>query len=670
MEEPAEPQSIQARIAALKLSQVGRGPVTATPPPAGSVPPLKPLRRASANVPLGNSANNGITNEPDGPGRSNVFPSPIITQDRQISSPSQGPSSAPKLPPRRPTNPSPALPPRRPSDQLSRRDSQESLSSVVSSVSALSNGTSRATSHPRSRVPSSDGLRPMAPVYDPSTLPPLPPKRAEQEKMKKEMARMPLKGAKSSPSIPKTDVLPPPTLPTLPTVPQRPPVRERSREPPTPAVRKLPPKEPPPMPARALPPPITEERKNVSYLNGTTNGYTNGHTNGRTPSPNPPPIPHSSRPDLSKLLATKPKMPSVPLGTRPSQPSTSVCLKCRDFSGPDSHAARYPRQTVPSVDWLAHELTAPFPSPTDKARAIFTWLHHNVEYDVYSFFNNCVRGQTPTETLSSGLAVCEGYAGLFVTLALKAGLEAVKISGHGKGYGYAALKPSDPTPPQNASHAWNAVKIDNGEWKLIDACWGAGSVSGKGQPYNKHFTPERFTQDNDEFGLDHFPMNGDYFYRNDGRPRISWEEYIRGDPGGEYLTIYSHISEQEGIDRRSFTPRYKHISSSPSAHAGSTIRFSFSRTCPHWTPEKHGLGKAYTYVLCHAGEWTVFETNGREWWCDVPVNRVGKRGDNIQLYFVRTVGDDNGRGLTKDGYLRAKGRKGMGFGGVAAWDIV
>ncbi|MCJ1354800.1 MAG: hypothetical protein MMC33_004790 [Icmadophila ericetorum] len=675
MEEPAEPQSIQARIAALKLNQVGRGPVTATPPPPGSVPPTKTVRRASANVPLGNSSNNGIGNEHDGPSRSNVLPPPTtILRDRQVSSPSLGPGSTPKLPPRRPTNPSPALPPRRPSDQLSRRDSQESLSSVVSSVSALSNGTTRATSTTRSRQPSSDGTRPMAPVYDPSTLPPLPPKRAEQEKMKKEMARIPLKGTKSSPSVPKADVLPPPILhaSTLPTIPQRPPARGRATEllPPSQPARKLAPREPPPMPARSRPSPNSDEHTHGGYLNGNTNGYANGHINGRTSSSNPPPIPLSSRPDLSKILATKPKMPSIPLGTRPTQTSSGVCLKCRDFSAPDAHAACYPRQNVPSIDWLAHELTTPFPFPTDKARAIFTWLHHNVEYDVYSFFNNCVRGQTPADTLSTGLAVCEGYAGLFVTLALKAGLEAVKISGHGKGYGFSALQPGDPIPPQKASHAWNAVKIDNGEWKLIDACWGAGSVAGKDKPYQKHFKPERFTQDNDEFGLDHFPMNGDYFYRNDGRPRISWEEYIRGDPGGEYLTIYSNNCENEGFNKRSFTPRYKKIPFSPSAHPGSTIHFSFKRSCPHWTPEKHGLGKPYTYVLCHAGEWTPFDTNGREWWVDIPVSKIGKRGDNIQLYLVKTVGDNDGRGMTKERYLQAKGRMGMGFGGVAGWDVV
>jgi transglutaminase/protease-like cytokinesis protein 3 len=103
-------------------------------------------------------------------------------------------------------------------------------------------------------------------------------------------------------------------------------------------------------------------------------------------------------------------------------------------------------------------------------------LHHNVDYDTHSFFNNCVMPTTPEKTVQSGLAVCEGYAGLFAALALKAGLEAMVCSGACKGYGHAPLEPGQAIPPYESTHAWNVVKIDNGEWKLIDPCWGAGHL--------------------------------------------------------------------------------------------------------------------------------------------------------------------------------------------------
>ena len=170
----------------------------------------------------------------------------------------------------------------------------------------------------------------------------------------------------------------------------------------------------------------------------------------------PPPIPLASRPDLSKIQATKPR---------------TECLKCRDFSYPDAHATRFPRESLPSPNlaWLATQLTAPFPSPTDKARVIFTWLHHNIEYDTYSFFNGCVEYAAPSDTFTKGLAVCQGYADLFEVLATHSGLEAKVISGHGKGIGYHDPAPGSPLPPYQSGHAWNVVKIDGGKWKLIDA---------------------------------------------------------------------------------------------------------------------------------------------------------------------------------------------------------
>jgi transglutaminase/protease-like cytokinesis protein 3 len=166
------------------------------------------------------------------------------------------------------------------------------------------------------------------------------------------------------------------------------------------------------------------------------------------------------------------------MASKPKPGAVGSCLICRDFSAPDQHAARFPREHLPSSDvgWLAQQLCSPFPSPTDKARAIFTWLHHNVDYDVHSFFNGTVSPTTPEKTITSGLAVCEGYAGLFAALALKAGLQALVCSGDGKGFGHSPLEPGQPVPAFESNHAWNAVCIDNGEWKLIDPCWGAGHI--------------------------------------------------------------------------------------------------------------------------------------------------------------------------------------------------
>jgi hypothetical protein len=361
-------------------------------------------------------------------------------------------------------------------------------------------------------------------------------------------------------------------------------------------------------------------------------------------------------------------------------------LVCRDFSGPDTRAAQYPRESLPTQDlgWLANELTAPFPSLTDKARVIFTWLHHNIKYDVVAFFNNAVKPSTPGSTLASGLAVCEGYAALFTTLATKAGLEAIVIGGHGKGYGHTPLAPGQPIPQYNAGHAWNAVKIDGGQWKLIDACWGAGAVNGHGQPYIQRFEPHMFTISNEEFGLKHFPGNGDHFFRNDGR-QITWEEYITTDPdapsGLKPLQIYSD-ADKYSIGRKTLYPAGGIISV---YNTPGPVRFQFGLFCEHWTLARHSREKPGLFLLMIHG------VDGREddrlpfihvsgsgpggggemWYVDVAdARQLGAPGQKIQIAVLKTLGERHDcRGVTAQEYQSQVGRVGMSWAYIAEWTL-
>lgn len=361
---------------------------------------------------------------------------------------------------------------------------------------------------------------------------------------------------------------------------------------------------------------------------------------------------------------------------------------CRDFSAPDARAAQYPRQSLPTQDlgWLANELTAPFPSLTDKARVIFTWLHHNILYDTYSFFNNCVQPSTPASTLASGLAVCEGFAGLFAALAAKAGLEAIVISGHGKGFGHEALAPGAPVPPFSTGHAWNAVKIDGGRWKLIDPCWGAGHVNGRDQPYQQVFSPIQFTMSNDEFGLKHFPKNKEHFFRDDGRPEISWEEYMRTNPdnpsGLTPIRMYCGV-EKNSIGRRTISPANGQLSvySTPSP-----VRFQFGLLCEHWTLAHHSRHKPGLFLLMIKGvdgrkeERLLFNHvpgsgpngGGEFWYVDVPDARMlGAPGQKVLLAVLTKFGDrEDCRGLTSQEYRSQLGRVAMSWAYVAEWELV
>jgi Transglutaminase-like superfamily len=301
-------------------------------------------------------------------------------------------------------------------------------------------------------------------------------------------------------------------------------------------------------------------------------------------------------------------------------------------------------------------------------------LHHNIDYDTEAFFAHKVQPSTPASTLRSGLAVCEGYAALFTALATPAGLESVVIGGHGKGYGHTPLRPGAPIPPYSAGHAWNAVRIDNGEWKLIDCCWGAGNVQGAGMPYERNFKPQFFTMDNDEFGASHFPEDRARFHRLDGRPGVSWEEYMLDDVG-ERVLVYGPATPEHGIGERTFQPALKHIGVHDPA-GGPVVRFQFAAVCPHWDNERHGRGKPYVMVLHVEGrdgrepDNVPFQTDGRVWWLDVQRVELGAPGQKVTAFAVTSFDGRDGRAVGIEEFKRRKGRVAMGFGGVAMWELV
>lgn len=724
-ETEAAPLSLKERIAALQLSQVGKAPSQPSnvrnasaatprprPPPPPSPRPSVPARPQSANNPL---IHDHASMSPRQVGNQ-----PAIESARPALPPRTSKSSSlipldPVLPSRRPSiQPSPALPPRRPSEapsqqnaDRSRRGSTDSTSSAAttrSSISAISTATSLTSQSERYKI--------CAPDYDPSSLPVLPPKRTKEEREAADRKyagvrpARPLRQTRSTPKVAQAQhgTTPPPPatrqISTTAVSPSLPASAQKQRLTNNPAPVKgswLPPTsqkvapalparcdqqqfpEQPPRPIRAdvLPAPRPRQSALSFGMNKSTN--TPPSLPGSRPERaketdgGPPPIPTTSKPDLAALQASKPRSSGATAG--PNLPAAQgACLICRDFSGPDNHAARFPRESIPSNDlgWLAHQLTAPFTSATDKARAIFTWEHHNIAYDTVAFFGNNVQPSTPQSTFQTGLAVCEGYASLFSALALKAGLESLVISGHGKGFGYAPMAPGAAIPPYNAGHAWNAVKIDNDEWKLIDCCWGAGNICPqRSQAYNKDFTPERFTQSNEDFGLDHFPGDNAHQFRKDGRV-VSWEDYMRGDKTTCSATIYGDASS-EGLLKRSFRPSEGTI---VLAQQGPTVRFSFQKICPHWNPLKNGNGNWYLYVLMIDAQkddpqrgFVPFETNGEVWWCDVPTRDLGGPGMKVQINSMTKFDGKDGRGLSLRTFKDRIGKCGWACSSVGVWEI-
>lgn len=180
--------------------------------------------------------------------------------------------------------------------------------------------------------------------------------------------------------------------------------------------------------------------------------------------------------------------------------------------------------------------------------------------------------------------------------------------------------------------------------------------------------------DNNEFGTRHYPENNAYFFRTDGRPSISWEEYCLDD-AGERLTVYGDATTDHGLGERTFQPTAKHIKAYDPQN-GPVIRFQFASMCVHWDNEKHGKGKPYVMVL-HVGgrdgresDWLPFQTDGKVWWLDVNRADLGAPGQKVSVYAVTSFDGKDGRGVSYSEYKSKKGRVGMGFGGVCMWELV
>jgi len=197
-------------------------------------------------------------------------------------------------------------------------------------------------------------------------------------------------------------------------------------------------------------------------------------------------------------------------------------LSCQEgaYKEIDRHALQAPKSVERSIESLASYLTKPASNELEKVRAIFRWITENIAYDTQGFFSGKYGDLSPEGVLKNRRAVCEGYARLFESLAQAAGLEAVKIRGYAKGYGYLVGSSFDGPP----NHTWNAVKI-NGQWHLLDCAWGAGYVNEQGQ-FVRKFNDYYFLTPPSQFIYTHFPEDPKWQLLEKPISKTDWESLV------------------------------------------------------------------------------------------------------------------------------------------------
>jgi hypothetical protein len=174
-----------------------------------------------------------------------------------------------------------------------------------------------------------------------------------------------------------------------------------------------------------------------------------------------------------------------------------------DFSKVDEQARKIPFPEKQNVAQLASELTAGWATEKEKTRAIFTWLAENIAYDIKTATDEDVEAQTviekqkPASVLKSKKAVCEGYANLFNALCQSSGIRSFRVEG---------LSKNAKGKIGRIGHAWNLVQAD-GEWGLVDATWGAGSVDDDTKKFQQQFNDKHFFPQPEVFVQSHLPYD-------------------------------------------------------------------------------------------------------------------------------------------------------------------
>lgn len=176
---------------------------------------------------------------------------------------------------------------------------------------------------------------------------------------------------------------------------------------------------------------------------------------------------------------------------------------------------------------LALDLTAPFDSPTDKARAIYVWITDNVKYDCkklhkqgknktesFSYQTETERKQKIDEreislantAIKKKKGVCEDYAFLFQRMCSAVGIETEFVTGHLGGNSRNIGK-----IPRIFNHAWNSIKLD-GIWYLVDATTGSGTSDANCKKFHKKFNSGLFMVNPEDMILSHFPDQPEWQY--------------------------------------------------------------------------------------------------------------------------------------------------------------
>jgi len=167
-----------------------------------------------------------------------------------------------------------------------------------------------------------------------------------------------------------------------------------------------------------------------------------------------------------------------------------------NFTEIDSQSKTIP-SSLKTAEQITQHLTQNLSTPTEKVRAIYSWIAYNIKYDVAKLDRNNIyfnSQELVDEVLKTRKGVCANYAQLMQSCCQLVAIQCYVINGYTLLNGEIG----------SMSHAWNAVKIGE-QFYNIDVTWAAGYVdNGK---YVHAFKDEYFMILPSEFIKTHVPFD-------------------------------------------------------------------------------------------------------------------------------------------------------------------
>ncbi|CAF3823268.1 unnamed protein product [Adineta steineri] len=171
-----------------------------------------------------------------------------------------------------------------------------------------------------------------------------------------------------------------------------------------------------------------------------------------------------------------------------------------------------------------------YAQPMDRIWLVFYWISQNISYGHRWSVNQFI----PGSVFTARQGICEGYASLFQHLSNMVGVPCRKVSGLAKGDGY--LKPlflgsvrwciNCSYPPIHiANHAWNAVRLGDRSWYLIDSTWGAGHRKSITNEYCRELDTHYFLTRPEHFLYSHLPSSATWQLVA-GPERLSYNTFV------------------------------------------------------------------------------------------------------------------------------------------------